>query len=62
MPGDNAQEACDMAVDCGIGAIWSFAPRKLKTPPGVIVQYENMALSLASLSSRTKPMSCSAER
>lgn len=62
VPVDSAQTACDMAVDCGIGAIWSFAPRKLKTPPGVIVQYENMALSLASLSSRTKSMSCSVER
>lgn len=62
VPGDSAQEACDMAVDCGIGAIWSFAPRKLITPPGVIVQYENMALSLASLSSRTKSVSCNVQK
>lgn len=49
VPGDYAQEACDELLDCGIRAIWNFAPRTLKVPEGVIVQQENLALSLAYL-------------
>ena len=47
VPVHAAQNVCDMMVACGIRAIWNFAPCALKTPDGVIVQQENLALSLA---------------
>lgn len=50
VPQNSAQEVCDQMVACGIRAIWNFAPMKLQVPEGVIVQNENMAVSLAVLS------------
>lgn len=44
-----AQKVCDSMVDCGIEAIWSFAPCGLKVPEGVLLKQENFALSLAYL-------------
>ena len=44
-----AQEVCDTLVDNGVKAIWNFAPVKLEVPDNVIVQQEDMALSLAYL-------------
>lgn len=49
VPAPFAQEVCDLLVQDGFEAIWSFAPCMLKVPPQVAVQYENMALSLAHL-------------
>ncbi len=49
VPADAAQEACDRLIDCGVRAIWSFAPCTLRVPKQVQVRYENMALSLAHL-------------
>ena len=45
----SAQEVCDQMVKCGIKAIWNFAPCKLQVPQGVLLQNENLALSLAHL-------------
>lgn len=50
VPGESAQEACDKLIACGIKAIWSFAPAHLDVPANILVQYENMATSLAVLS------------
>ena len=50
VPGDAAQEVCDRLIACGIKAVWSFAPAHLEVPEGILVQYENMATSLAVLS------------
>ena len=50
VPGDAAQEVCDLLIDSGIKAIWSFAPAYLDVPKNILVQYENMATSLAVLS------------
>ena len=50
VPGEAAQEACDTLIKCGIKAIWSFAPAHLDVPSNILVQYENMATSLAVLS------------
>ena len=50
VPGEAAQEVCDMLIDSGIKAIWSFAPAHLEVPANILVQYENMATSLAVLS------------
>lgn len=50
VPGEHAQEVADLLVAGGIKAIWSFAPVHLDVPANILVQYENMATSLAVLS------------
>lgn len=50
VPANAAQQVCDRLIDSGIPAIWNFAPVHLQTPPGILVQSENMASSLAVLS------------
>ncbi len=45
----SAQAVCDQMVKSGITAIWNFAPCCLKVPNGVLLQNENLALSLAHL-------------
>ena len=49
---DAAQDVCDALVDAGIEAIWNFAPCALKVPSGVLLQQENLALSLAYLNNQ----------
>jgi redox-sensing transcriptional repressor len=49
VPAENAQDVCDSLVSCGIRAIWNFAPVHLQVPDSVIVQSENLAVSLTSL-------------
>lgn len=51
-PAAAAQEAADLLVEGGIKAIWNFAPAGLKVPPGVIVENQQLASSLAVLSSK----------
>jgi redox-sensing transcriptional repressor len=41
-----------MMVSGGITAIWNFAPCSLKVPSGVLLQQENLALSLAYLNNQ----------
>lgn len=48
----SAQTVCDEMVECGITAIWNFAPCKITVPEGVIFLQENLALSLAYLNNR----------
>lgn len=48
----SAQEVCDKMVNCGIEAIWNFAPCKLHVPDNVLLQNENLALSLAHLNNK----------
>lgn len=50
VPADAAQEVCDKLIESGIKAVWSFAPTHLEVPENILVQYENMATSLAVLS------------
>ena len=50
VPGTGAQEVCDKLIAAGIKAVWSFSPTHLEVPPNILVQYENMATSLAVLS------------
>lgn len=45
----SAQDVCDRMVKSGITAIWNFAPCCLKVPKGILLQNENLALSLAHL-------------
>ncbi len=50
VPFQVAQGVADRLVQQGVKTIWNFAPIRLKVPKGVIVQQEDMALSLAYLS------------
>jgi len=50
VPSENAQEVADRLIQCGIKAIWTFASALLEVPEHILVQYENMATSLAVLS------------
>lgn len=49
VPAESAQQVCDALVECGITAIWNFAPVHLKVPDHVLVQSENLAVSLTAL-------------
>lgn len=50
VPAKHAQEVCNQLIQCGIKAVWNFAPAHLDVPAGILVQNENMATSLAVLS------------
>ncbi len=54
VPGESAQAVCDKLIDSGILAVWNFANVHLSVPEGVLVQNENMAVSLAILSNHLK--------
>ncbi len=49
VPAAAAQEVCNLFCESGVKAIWCFAPCRLYKPADVIIQYENLALSLAHL-------------
>lgn len=55
VPAECAQEACDRLVACGIRAIWNFAPVRLSVADDVVVQSENLAVSLTALRLQLKP-------
>lgn len=50
VPAPSAQEVADMLVQGGVRAIWNFAPTTLNVPDSILVKNENLAASLASLS------------
>ena len=50
VPAEHAQTVADQLIAGGIKAIWNFAPAHLEVPGNILVQYENMATSLAVLS------------
>lgn len=50
VPSCNAQTVCDKMIESGILAIWNFSNIHLKVPPNILVQNEDMASSLAVLS------------
>lgn len=54
VPKSCAQDVCDRAVKSGIKAIWNFAPVRLNVPENVEVRNEDLAASLALLSSKIK--------
>jgi len=54
VPAESAQRVCDTLVTCGITAIWNFAPVHLKVPEYVVVQSENLAVSLTALRMQMK--------
>ena len=50
VPAQCAQQVCDLMIQCGIKAVWNFAPVHLDVPANILVQNEDMATSLAVLS------------
>lgn len=54
LPAPAAQEAANVLVNCGIKAIWNFAPINIHIPDDVIVKHENLAFGLAILKHRMK--------
>lgn len=54
VPAACAQKVCDLLLENGMKAIWSFAPTHLDVPADILVQYENMATSMAVLSVHLK--------
>ena len=50
----SAQAVCDKMVECGITGILNFAPCSPHVPDGVVIQNENLALSLAYLNNQIK--------
>ena len=53
-PEEITQMICDRLVACGINAIWNFTRTRLKVPSNVVVQNENLAVSLTSLTLQLK--------
>ena len=51
VPAEQAQDVCDRMCRSGIRAIWNFAPIHLSAGNEILIQNENMAASLALLSS-----------
>ena len=54
VPAESAQNVCNELVDCGIRAIWNFAPVHLNVPERIVVQSENLAVSLTALRMQLK--------
>lgn len=54
VPPEHAQAVCGLLIQSGIQAIWNFANVHLEVPPGILVQNEDMAVSLAMLSNHLK--------
>ena len=50
VPASVAQNVADMMIECGIKAIWNFAPVHLDAPANILIQNQNMATNLAVLS------------
>lgn len=50
IPRAAAREVGQRLIDCGIRAIWNFAPVDLETPPGVVVENVHLSESLMKLS------------
>lgn len=48
-PKSHAQEVADILVESGITAIWNFTSTNLHLPENIIVQNENLAISLSLL-------------
>ena len=49
---ESSQEICNLMIENGISAIWNFSPVKLNVPEGILLQQENLALSLAHLNNQ----------
>ncbi len=50
IPGEQAQKMTDLAIKCGIKAIWNFAPTNIEVPKEVIVSNQDLAADFVVLS------------
>ncbi|MHB1295686.1 MAG: redox-sensing transcriptional repressor Rex [Anaerolineae bacterium] len=50
VPADQAQSVADLMIEAGIEVIWNFAPRRLVVPSHVLLESEDLAARLATLS------------
>lgn len=50
VPVDQAQAIADLMVTSGIEVIWNFSPQRLHVPPHVLLENEDLAARLATLS------------
>ncbi len=57
VPADRAQRVAEQFVAGGISAIWNFTPAQLDLPEGILVQREDLAVSLAVLLHRLQERS-----
>lgn len=49
---DAAQSVCDLLIECGIKAIWNFAPVNLVIPNDIVIKNEDLSASLMILSKK----------
>lgn len=49
VPKESAQSVAEQMVACGIRAIWNFAPIILRVPDDIVVEDENISISLLGL-------------
>lgn len=49
---ESAQQVCDLLIECGIKAIWNFAPITLNVSEDVIIKNEDLSASLMILSKK----------
>ena len=54
VPAEHAQDVCDRLVESGVEGIWNFAPLRLQAPDHVLIQNENLAVSLTALRMQLK--------
>ena len=54
VPSDSAQSVSNLFYENGVRLMWCFAPCQLYKPADAVIQYENLALSLAHLKMQTK--------
>ena len=54
VPASEAQGVADLLVSAGVQAIWNFAPTTLNLPDNILVKNENLAASLAVLSTELR--------
>ncbi|MFP4113303.1 MAG: redox-sensing transcriptional repressor Rex [Spirochaetota bacterium] len=56
VPSHVAQQVAEQIIDAGITAIWNFTNLKLKVPPGVLVQKEDLSSGYAVLSVKIRKL------
>ena len=54
VPASEAQNVADMLVSGGIQAIWNFAPTTINLPDNILVKNEDLAASLAALTTELR--------
>ena len=50
VPAEQAQATVDLMIDSGISVVWNFAPQRLCVPDHVLLESEDLATRLATLS------------